>query len=96
MPVGIVATIKVQEGKEAEFEGIFRELSAAVRTNEPGNSLYQAFRSRKEKATYVVMEIYESDEAIGVHRKTEHFRALGAKMGPCLAGPPDVQMFDAI
>ncbi len=96
MPVGIVATLKIQDGKESEFESIFRELTAGVRANEPGNRLYQCFRSRKEKSTYVVMEIYENDDAIGVHRKSDHFRTLGAKMGPCLAGPPDVQMFDAI
>jgi quinol monooxygenase YgiN len=96
MSVGIIATLKVHEGKENEFESIFRELTAAVRTNEPGNTLYQAFRSRKEKTTYIVMEIYENDDAIGAHRKSDHFRTLGAKMGPCLAGAPDVQFFDAV
>jgi quinol monooxygenase YgiN len=96
MTVGIVATLKVQEGKEAEFEAVFRDLAASVRANEPGNKLYSVFRSRKDKDTYVVMEMYENNDAIEAHRKAEHFRAAGPKIGATLAGAPDVAYFDAI
>lgn len=96
MAVGVVATLKVQEGKEADFEAAARDLAKAVRANEPGNRLYQLFRSKKDKNTYVFMEIYESDEAMKAHGASEHFRTLGAGLAPALAGRPDIQYFDAV
>jgi quinol monooxygenase YgiN len=96
MAVGIVATLKVQEGKEADFEAVFRDLSKAVRANEPGNKLYQLCKSRKDATTYVVMEIYESDEALKAHGASEHFRTIGAAMGPTLAGRPYIHYFDTV
>jgi len=96
MAVGVVATLKVQEGKEGDFEAIFKDMSKAVRANEPGNKLYQVCKSRKDKNTYVVMEIYENDDALKAHSASEHFRTIGAGLGPTLAGRPDIQYFDTI
>jgi len=48
MAIGVVATIKIQPGKNAEFEAAAKEMMAAVRANEPGNSLYSFAKSRKE------------------------------------------------
>lgn len=96
MTIGIVATLKVQDGKEADFESTFGELAKAVRANESGNKLYQLFKSRKDKNTYVVMEIYESEEALKAHGKTDHYRAIGAKLGPTMAGAPDILYLDSV
>ena len=96
MAVGIIATLKVQEGKDKDFEAIFHDLAKAVRANEPGNRLYQVCKSRKDPNTYVVMEIYESDEALKAHGASEHFKTIGAGLGPTLAGRPDIQYFDTI
>jgi quinol monooxygenase YgiN len=96
MSIGVVATLKVQEGKEAEFEAVFGELAKAVRANEPGNKLYSVFKSRKEPGTFVVMEVYESEEALKAHGKSDHFRAAGPKIGPTLAGAPEIHYMDAI
>jgi quinol monooxygenase YgiN len=96
MTIGIVATLKVQDGKDKDFEAVFRELAASVRANEPGNSLYQIFKSRKEPNTYIVMEIYQDQAALEAHGKSDHFRAAGPKMVPTLAGRADVQYFDSI
>jgi quinol monooxygenase YgiN len=96
MAVGVIATLKVQDGKEGDFEAVFKDLAKAVRANEPGNTLYQVCKSRKDKNTYVVMEIYENDDALTAHRKSEHFRTLGAGLGPALAGPPDIHYLDTV
>jgi quinol monooxygenase YgiN len=94
--LGIVATIRVQDGKGAEFEGVFGELAAKVRANEPGNLLYQLTKSRTEANTYKVLELYKDQEALTQHGGTEYFRELGRKMGPCLAGRPEVETLDAV
>lgn len=96
MATGVVATLKIQEGKEAEFEAIFHDLMAEVRAKEPGNHLYRVFRSRKDKSIFVVMEIYENDDAMKAHGKSDHFRAANPKIGAVLAGPPDIHFMDAI
>lgn len=96
MAVGVIATLKVQDGKDKDFEAIFRDMTKAVRANEPGNRLYQVCKSRKDANTYVVMEIYENDEALKAHGASDHFRTIGAGLGPTLAGRPDIQYFDTI
>jgi quinol monooxygenase YgiN len=92
--IGIIATIRVQAGKESEFEGVFAELAPAVRANEPGNSYYKLFRTA-ETGVYKVLECYDDDAAVDAHRASDHFRSLGAKLGPCLAGAPEIEKLDA-
>lgn len=96
MTIGVIATLKVQEGKTAEFEAVFSDLAGQVRANEPGNKLYQVFKSRKEANTYVVMEIYADQAALDAHGKSDHFKAAGPKLGPTMAGRPDVLYLDSI
>ena len=96
MTIGIVATIKVQDGKQAEFEGIFRDLGAQVRANEPGCLAYQLTKSRSDPTVYKVLELYKDQDALTHHGGTEYFRAAGPKMGPCLAGRPEIEILDGV
>src|SRR3546814_11856773 len=86
--IGIIATLRVQPGKEAQFEDVFAELTPAVHANEPGNSYYRLFRT-DEAGVYKALECYADDAAVEAHRASDHFRTLGAKLGPCLAGAPE-------
>ena len=96
MAIGVIATLKVQSGKGQEFETVFGELAGQVRANESGNKLYQVFKSRKDADTYVVMEVYQDQAALDAHGKSDHFRAAGPKLGPTLAGRPDILYLDSI
>lgn len=96
MAIGLVVTIKIKEGTNAAFEAVVKELMAAVRANEPGNLLYQFCKSRTDASTYIVMEIYADQAALEAHGKTDHFRTIGAKMGPSMAGRPEVQYLDTV
>ena len=78
--IGIVATLKVQSGKNAEFEAIFRDLTAKVKANEPGCLTYQLYTPKDEPDTYVVLEQYASQEAISAHGQSEYFKAASQKM----------------
>ena len=92
--VGIIATLRVQPGKEEAFEGVFAELAAAVRANEPGNSYYRLFRTG-ETGIYKVLECYDNQAALDAHRASDHFRSIGARLGPCLAGAPEIETLSA-
>jgi quinol monooxygenase YgiN len=94
--IGVVAVLKVQEGKGSDFEAVFLELAAKVRANEPGNVFYQLTKSRTEADTYKVLELYKDQDALAAHGGSDHFKDLGRKMGAFLAGRPDVEYLDAI
>ena len=94
--LAIVATLKVNEGRNADFEAAFREAMAGVRANEPKNSLYQLVRSRDEPQTYRVMELYTDDAALDAHRDSEHFKALGPKLKGVLAERPVIILHDTV
>ena len=94
--IGIVATIKVQDGKQADFEAVFLELTAKVRENEPGNVLYQLTKSRADAAMYKVIELYKDQDSLTAHGGSEHFRELGRKMGAFMAGRPEIEYLDAV
>lgn len=96
MAVGIVAKIRIQEGKNAEFEAVFGELAAAVRANEPGNNFYALHKSRDDAQLYVVLEQYKDEAAVEAHRNAAHFKEGGKKMGACMAGAPEVELLDAV
>ena len=96
MSIGIIATLKIQDGKGPEFEAFFNELAKQVRGNEPGNLAYQLTKSRADPNTYKVLELYSDQDALTHHGQTEYFRAAGPKMGPCLAGRPNIEMLDAV
>ena len=92
---GIVATIKVKEGMAKDFEEAAMKLVAAVNENEPDCLLYQLYRT-DDKHTYVFMERYKDEAAIEFHRNSDHFKTLGAAMGPFMAGRPDVVRMEEV
>lgn len=94
--IGIVATLKVQDGKGPELEAVFKELAALVRANEPGNVIYQLTKSRADPNTYKVLELYKDQDAVTAHGSSAHFREHSPKMGPCLAGRPDIELLDGV
>jgi quinol monooxygenase YgiN len=96
MAIGILATIKIKEGTNAAFEAVAKELMAAVRANEPGNKIYQFCKSKADATTYVVMEVYADHAAVEAHRNSDHFKTVGAKMGPSMAGRPEIQYLETV
>ena len=94
--IGIVATLQIQSGKGPDFEAVFLDLASKVRASEPGNIIYQLTKSRTDPDTYKVLELYKDQDAVAHHGQTDYFKAAGAKMGPFMAGRPDVEYLDAV
>jgi len=87
---GTVATIKIKEGKGAEFEKVATELVNKVNENEKGCLLYQVYHGEAPN-TYVFMERYADQAAVEAHRGTEYFKTLGQAMAKFMDGKPTVQ-----
>lgn len=96
MAIGIIATLKVQDGKADEFIGVFRELQAKVIANESGCNFYAAHQDAQDPNTFVILEQYETQEDLAAHGKTEYFVGAQPAIGACLAGSPDIRLLNAI
>ena len=96
MAIGVVAKLSVKDGKNEEFEALFRELQELVNANEDGCNFYALHQSRSESQSYTVLEQYTDEQALDAHGKTEYFTRLGTLMGACMAAPVEVELLDSI
>ena len=96
--IGLIAKLKVQPGRGAEFEKAFKPLSDIVNSDaEPGAVLYKLCKTRSDPDTYVVMELYRDQAAVEEHPKTRHFTELWPTLQPLLApGRPDFEFVDSV
>ncbi|MBC7670075.1 MAG: antibiotic biosynthesis monooxygenase [Gemmatimonadaceae bacterium] len=94
--IGVIAILKVQPDKAADFEKVFLDLQNKVKANEPGCLAYQLVKSRTEPAVYKVLELYASEDALKAHGGSDYFKAAGAAMGPFMAGRPEIDYLDAV
>ena len=92
--IGIVATLKIKEGSGTEFEAIASQLVEKVNANEDGVVYYDLYK--QDDTTYVFLERYKDQEAQDAHGKTDYFKELGAKMGPFMAGAPEIKVLQSV
>mgnify|MGYP001125675258 FL=1 len=92
--IGIVATLKIKEDSGAEFEAVASQLVKKVNANEDGVVYYDLYK--ENETTYVFLERYKDKEAQEAHGKTDYFRALGAQMGPFMAGAPEIKVLASV
>jgi quinol monooxygenase YgiN len=53
-------------------------------------------KSRTDPTAYKVLEGYKDEAAIAAHRDSAHYKALGPKLGPCMAGRPEIELLDGV
>ena len=92
--LAVIAKLNVAEGKETDFETAMLGLAEQVRANEPGNHLYTLCKDAD--GNYLVLELYENEEALTAHGQSEHFKASGPKFAGVMAGRPEIQRLEVI
>jgi quinol monooxygenase YgiN len=93
--VGGLKVILVKEGHEREFESLFGELRAAMRTHEPACLLYSLLKSRTNPRSYIVQEQYRDEAALESHQSSPHGKIYFAKIRAILESIT-VEYFDAV
>jgi quinol monooxygenase YgiN len=93
--ITLVIKLKVQDGKQAEFEKAASEQVERVLANEPGTMLYTMVRSQTDATEYFFLEAYMDDEAFA-HHITEFQKIWGPQMNSMIARPNIVERTDAV
>jgi len=88
--------LKVRKDRKTTFERLLTELVTTVRANEPGTTLFQLVRSRREPLTYLVIEQYADAEALAEHSATDYLKATVPEMLTYLTEPPRLDSFDPV
>ncbi|MFQ3246257.1 MAG: quinol monooxygenase YgiN [Arenicella sp.] len=96
MAIGVTAKLRVQPGKNDEFEALFKQLEEAVNSNEDGCNFYALHQSREDPLLYMVLEQYADEDALAAHAKTEYYKRIGAELGSCVSAAPEVELFDSV
>ena len=92
--IGVVATLKIKEGKGTEFETVANQLVEKVNANEEGGIYYDLYK--QDDTTYLFLEKYKDQAALDIHRKTDYYKSLGAQLGAFMAGAPDIKILAAV
>ena len=96
MAIGLLATLTIKEGKNAEFEQAFLALAEQVRAREPGNIFYVLHRNRSNPQVYTVMEQYHSEADLDAHGKTAHFHEANQVLATLVAKAPEMEILDTV
>jgi quinol monooxygenase YgiN len=90
--VVVVATITPLPGEENAVRAAILESIPKVHA-EPGCELYALHEGT---GRFVMVERWESADALAVHGKAEALRSLGAALAGKVAGPPEVRRLTAV
>jgi quinol monooxygenase YgiN len=76
--VAVVLTAKwlAKDGEETRVRGFLEQLTGPSRA-EPGCLYYQPCQDPENPRSFLIFEIYEDQDAVAAHGKTEHFERLG-------------------
>lgn len=92
--IEMMVELTVVPGNSDAFEPAFAVQAAAVRANEPGNRLYELFKSRTVADSYTLIEIYEA--ALAAHRTSSHMATNRPLTVPFLSVPPVIHVFEVV
>ena len=96
MPITVIAKLKVQPGKDADFEAAARQMIATVKESEPGTLTYVLHKNTKDPTEFVYYEVYQDQASFDAHGKTDHMKAFGGKIGSLLAGRPEISILNEV
>lgn len=88
----IHAALSVLKEKEEEFIQEVKTLIEASR-KENGNIQYDLMKDTETESTYMMVEVWENQEAVQNHNTSDHFIQFGQKAQRFMAAPPNVKIF---
>lgn len=77
---------EVKPGRIDEFLDVFR-VNYDGTTQEPGNFRFDVLQSSEDESRFTMYEIFESEDALEDHRKTDHYKQTVAGLEGLLVRP---------
>ena len=87
----VFTKVDVCDGQEGNFEQLVAQLSAQSLKHEPGCHQYNLCKTT-EHENYVIIETYDSQEALEAHRSAEYFQSARPALAECISGTQRHQM----
>ncbi|MFC7304543.1 putative quinol monooxygenase [Streptomyces monticola] len=91
----VIATMIAKPGQEDLVEKTLREAAAEVHA-EPGCARWALHRRTGSAGHFVMVEKWESKEALAAHGKAPALAGIGRVLKDALEGPADVVVYDAL
>jgi quinol monooxygenase YgiN len=88
----IHAGLSILKEKEEEFLNEVKTLIEASR-KENGNIQYDLMKDTEKESKYMMVEVWENQEAVQSHNTSEHFAVFGQKAQSFMAAPTNVKIF---
>ena len=84
--VHVVTTLSTRPHAPEAFAGAMRELVQAGREL-PGNRRFEAYQGTTDPREFVVIEVWDSEEAADAHLSADHTEQAFVAIGPLLEQP---------
>ena len=94
--VTVIATLRVQSGKEEAFQREAEKMITHVKANEPGTLTYVLHRSSADPTEFMFYEVYKDQEALNTHGASEPMRHFFGAVGGFVAGRPEIKTFQEV
>ena len=92
----MVVKFRAKPGKSEEMKAFWLEMQKEVAKSEPGNVYYDLMVMADDPNTYVIVERYKDTAAVAAHGQSERARAMFAKLGELMDGPPQADYLQLI
>ena len=93
--LGLIAKLKIKEGKMEEALELFKGLVKDVKTEE-GTLSYTVNKDTANPNVIVVVERYRDADALTVHSSTPHFAAFSKQIGGLLDGGMEMSILEEV
>jgi len=96
MTVAVVVEEKIKEGQTAAFVDYMREMIALTK-QEDGCIAYDLYEAADGSGGVVMLEMWESQEALDKHMESDHFKKFVPGGGIYKEeGPPNIRVFNRL
>ena len=92
----MVVKFRAKPGKSEEMKAFWLEMQKEVAKSEPGNVQYDLMVMAGDPEVYVIVERYRDAAAVAAHGQSEKAKAMFAKLGELMAGPPQADYLQLI
>ena len=95
MSLRVVARIKAKSETVSEVRELLSSLVEPTR-KESGCIIYELLQNTEDPTDFTFVEEWESEAVLECHLASDHLKAIGPKLEPFVAEPPDIRKYSFV